>query len=85
MGFFKEPPGTTSNASGKSNKPNTAIARMQQLIWVLIYGGLLTLVLGLSVQRTDDSLGWPMVVAGGLMTMFGVILIYVRSKMKIEP
>ena len=48
MGFFKESGGATSNK---------AIARLQQLIWVLIYGGLLTLILGLSVQRTDDALG----------------------------
>jgi hypothetical protein len=31
---------------------NKNVARLQALIWVLIYGGLLTLVLGLSVQRT---------------------------------
>ena len=82
MGFFKESDGATSNKSSNSNK---SIARLQQLIWVLIYGGLLTLVLGLSVQRTDDAIGWPMVVAGGLMTAAGAVLIYVRSKMKTEP
>lgn len=85
MGFFKEPSGTTSNDSGKANKANTAITRLQQLIWILIYGGLLTMVLGLSVRRTDDALGWTMVVAGGLMATVGAVLIYVRSKMKTEP
>ena len=48
MGFFKETGSTT---------PSKTIARLQQLIWVLIYGGLLTLVLGLSVQRSDDAAG----------------------------
>ena len=57
MGFFKESGSTTSSKS---------IARLQQLIWILIYGGLLTLVLGLSVQRIDDALGWSMVVAGSV-------------------
>ena len=85
MGFFKDPSSTTSNESGKSSKVNKSLTRLQQLIWVLIYGGLLTMVLGLSVLRIDDAIGWPMVVAGGLMTAAGVILIYVRSKMKTEP
>lgn len=72
MGFFKESGGTTSNKS---------IARLQKLIWVLIYGGLLTLVLGLSVQRTHDPLGWSMVVVGGIVAAIGFSLIYVRSRL----
>lgn len=72
MGFFKESGGTTSNKS---------IARLQQLIWILIYGGLLTLVLGLSVQRLDNALGWSMVVGGGIVAAIGVVLIYVRSRL----
>lgn len=70
MGFFKESGSTTSNK---------AIARLQQLIWVLIYGGLLTLLLGLSVRRTDDALGWSMALMGGFVAMIGFALIYVRS------
>ena len=72
MGFFKESGSTTSSKS---------IARLQQLIWILIYGGLLTLVLGLSVQRMDDALGWSMVVAGGIAAAIGFVLIYVRSRL----
>lgn len=72
MGFFKESGSTTSSKS---------IARLQQLIWILIYGGLLTLVLGLSVQRMDDALGWSMVVAGSVVAAIGVVLIYVRSRL----
>lgn len=61
------------------------MARLQALIWVLIYGGLLTLVLGLSVQRMDDAIGWSLVVGGGLAAAVGVVLIYVRSKMTLKP
>lgn len=75
MGFFKESGSTTSSK---------AIARLQQLIWVLIYGGLLSLVLGLSVQRTDDAIGWSLVVGGGLVAAVGFLLIYVRSRIKAE-
>jgi hypothetical protein len=72
MGFFKE--------SGSAT-PSKTIARLQQLIWVLIYGGLLMLVLGLSVQRTDDALGWSLVVGGGIVAAIGFALIYVRSRL----
>ena len=72
MAFFKEAGSTT---------PSKTIARLQQLIWALIYGGLLTLVLGLSVQRMDDALGWSMVVGGGIVAVIGFALIYVRSRL----
>ncbi len=76
MGFFKP------SAEPVSNK---AIARLQTLIWILIYGGLLTLVLGLSVQRTHDPIGWSMVVFGGVVAAAGFVLIYVRSKINPGP
>jgi hypothetical protein len=76
MGFFKPSSGTVSNK---------AVARLQALIWVLIYGGLLTLVLGLSVERTDEDVGWTMVVGGGIVAALGFFLIYVRSRIKVQP
>jgi hypothetical protein len=72
MGFFKESGSTT---------PSKTIARLQTLIWVLIYGGLLTLVLGLSLQRSDEVLGWVMVAGGGVVAAVGFALIYVRSRL----
>ncbi len=59
----------------------TAIKRIQQLIWVLIYGGLLTVVLGFSVSRTDDVMGWSLVSGGALVALVGAVLIYVRSRL----
>jgi hypothetical protein len=72
MGFFKEAGGTT---------PSKTIARLQQWIWILIYAGLLTLVLGLSVQRLDEPLGWTLVTGGGIVAALGFLLIYVRSRL----
>jgi hypothetical protein len=72
MGFFKE--------TGSST-PSKTIARLHQLIWVLIYGGLLSLVLGLSVQRMDDALGWSLVLGGGVVAAIGFVLIYIRSRL----
>jgi hypothetical protein len=51
-------------------------------IWVLIYGGLLLLGLGLFVQRAHDPLGWTLVVVGGVTAAAGALGIWVRSKMK---
>ncbi len=60
------------------------LKRLQALIWVFIYGGLLTLVLGLSMERTDDATVWPMGVVGGGFALLGVGLIYVRSRLKAD-
>jgi hypothetical protein len=60
------------------------LKKMQQLIWVLIYGGLLTLVLGLSVQRTDDALGWSMVAGGAVLALIGFGLVFVRARSKAD-
>jgi membrane-associated phospholipid phosphatase len=59
-----------------------ALARLQKVVWILIYGGLLTLVLGLATQRTDEATGWPLIVVGGVLAAFGVVLIWVRSRLK---
>ena len=72
MGFFK----------AFDRTPPKTIARLQALIWVLIYGGLLTLVLGLSTRRFDGSLGWSLMVVGALVAALGVVLIYVRSRLR---
>ncbi|MEO8387561.1 MAG: hypothetical protein ABI893_09020 [Polaromonas sp.] len=76
MAFFKP------SADPVSNKN---VARLQTLIWVLLYGGLLTLVLGLSVQRQDDAIGWSMVVLGAVVAAIGAALIYVRSRINVSP
>jgi hypothetical protein len=58
--------------------------RLHTLIWVLVYGGLLTLVLGLSVQRSDDDLGWSMVAVGLAVALLGFALVFVRARMKAD-
>ncbi len=78
MGFFK-PSSAGAVASGR------AIARLQALIWVLIYGGLLTLVLGVSAGRQDEDVGWLLMVGGGAVAAIGFALIYVRSRLTTAP
>jgi hypothetical protein len=61
------------------------IATIERWIWILLYGGLLTLVVGLAVEDRDAALGWSMVTGGGVAAAAGLFLIYLRSRMKSEP
>jgi hypothetical protein len=54
--------------------------KFEKLIWILIYGGLGLLSLGLFVQRTDDAFGWSLVLLGGVVAAVGVVLVWVRSR-----
>lgn len=58
--------------------------RLHRWIWALIYGGLLTMGLGWSVQRGNVGLGWMMLVAGAMAAVLGFALIAVRARMKDE-
>jgi hypothetical protein len=72
MGFYKP---------GANHPTDPRMARLHKIIWALIFGGLLSLILGIFVGKTDDAIGWMMIAAGGVMTLVGAILIYVRSTM----
>ena len=75
MGFFK-----------KSSAPfgHKFVARIEASIWILIYGGLLALILGLSVKPIDDDAGVWLMLGGGASATAGVLLIYVRSRLKTD-
>lgn len=75
MSFFKPLTETSANKN---------ISRLHSLIWALIYGGLLTVVLGVFVERTDEPIGWSMVVIGAIAAVSGFVLIYVRSRIKVD-
>ena len=61
------------------------LTRLQKLIWVYIYGGLLSIVIASFVRPTDASTAWWMTVIGGAVVLLGVVLIYVRSRLKETP
>lgn len=61
------------------------LKRLQSLIWILIYGGLLTLVLGLATRGHDEPLGWTLITIGGLVALVGFVLIFVRARLKPTP
>ena len=56
---------------------NTAL---EKWIWVLIYGGLGLLCLGLFMQRTSPSIGWAAVGAGAAIALLGAAFIFLRSR-----
>ena len=58
------------------------IKRLHNLIWVLIYGGLLCVVVSLFVARTDETLACWMAAGGAVVAGVGVVLIFIRSKYK---
>lgn len=72
MGFYKP---------GANHPADPRMARLHKIIWTLIFGGLLTLILGIFVGKTDEAIGWVMIAAGSAMTAVGALLIYVRSTM----
>jgi len=59
-------------------KPST----IEVLIWVFIYGGLIVVGWGLSVQRSRSGLGLVLIGGGSVVAAAGFLLIYVRSRMK---
>jgi hypothetical protein len=58
---------------------------VQRLVWIYIYGGLLSIVLGVFVARTDMVLARSMQGIGAVFVLIGVALIYVRSRLKETP
>ena len=72
MAFFKKYNGTT----------NARLLRVERLIWALIYGGLLAILLGVFIDQQeaqDASLFYQL---GGLAVGGGVVMIYLRSRLR---
>ena len=56
-------------------------ARIDVLVWTLIFGGLLVAALGFSLQRGGAGYGWGVVVAGALLVVAGAVLVWWRSQL----
>jgi hypothetical protein len=61
------------------------LARIDALAWVLIYGGLFALVLGIASHDETAIGGWSLSVLGTLAAIAGVVLIVVRSRLRETP
>lgn len=60
------------------------LAWIERLVWILIYGGLLAVVLGLFLVQGGESvtLGSVLMAKGGIAAGAGVFLIFLRSRVK---
>ena len=58
-----------------------SIAKVEVLIWVLIYGGLLVLAVGLALRDVHGLLAGTVSLIGGVVAAVGVVLIWIRSRM----
>ena len=56
-------------------------ARLDVLIWVLIFGGMFAVVLGFASHQVAPATGWSLMVFGGCIVAVGVVLIGVRSRL----
>ena len=57
-------------------------ARLDALVWTFVFGGLLVVGLGVSLQRGGAPYGWAVAVVGALVVAAGVILLWVRSRIR---
>lgn len=70
MSFFKKYNGTS----------NKRLVRMERLIWVLIYGGLLALLLGYFTDTTQGADASGLYAIGVLALALGLVIFYLRSR-----
>jgi hypothetical protein len=61
------------------------LARLDVLAWVLIYGGLFTLVLGIASHGRTAVGGWSLSVLGALAAIGGIVVIVVRARLSRKP
>ena len=60
---------------------SAATRRIGTLIWVLIYGGLFGVGLGIALERSGESCGWTLIGAGMIAIAAGCVLVWIRSRM----
>jgi membrane protein DedA with SNARE-associated domain len=58
--------------------------RIDAWIWVVVYGGLIVLGVGLTMQRSDDAFGWVIAMFGALLIAVGALLVWIRSRIKTD-
>jgi Flp pilus assembly protein protease CpaA len=69
MSFFDKYNGTS----------DARLLRMERLIWILIYGGLLTLVLAWFTENTQATRATGLYAVGGVALAMGFAVFYLRS------
>jgi hypothetical protein len=60
--------------------PDRALAWIDRMVWILIYLGLFALVLGIATLGRSTVAAWVLIAMGGVSTVAGIVLIWVRSR-----
>ena len=74
MAFFKKYNGTT----------NVRLLRMERWIWVLIYGGLMSIVLSTFVDKIQGQGAPAFLLGGAAAVVAGVVMVVLRSRLHEE-
>jgi uncharacterized membrane-anchored protein len=74
MAFFKKYNGTT----------DVRLLRLERLIWILIYGGLLSTVLSHFARQAGAQGHTALLIVGLSAVVTGLVLIVVRSRLREE-
>ena len=61
------------------------LAWVESLAWLLIYGGFVAVILGIATGGAHLVAGWSLGVLGGVAMAAGVVLIWVRSRLRETP
>jgi len=60
------------------------IAWVERLVWILIYAGLFSFVLGLATLNADEPTAWTLIAVGAVLVPAGAALIWVRARLHPE-
>jgi vacuolar-type H+-ATPase subunit I/STV1 len=58
------------------------LAWIERLVWILIYTGLFMVVLGMASLPGQAATGWSLIAVGAVLAIAGVVLIWVRSRLR---
>ena len=61
---------------------NLDAARLDAIVWTFVFGGLLVVGVGIALQRNGVGYGWGVAVAGALVVAAGVVLLWLRSRIR---
>jgi membrane protein DedA with SNARE-associated domain len=56
--------------------------QVQNWVWILIYAGMILFALGMAVRQRDPALGGAIALPGVALVAIGIVLIWIRSRMK---
>ena len=61
------------------------LSRLQWLVWIAIYGGLLVISIASFLGPNDSDTATVMYVVGAVLVATGILLIYIRSRLRESP